>query len=312
MHTQSEKHLLEPSTNFATSGSIEWRKVPKIPETQPTQETDEKIHHQPAQERSHRYKMVKITEKLEYEDCEDSSEIERRPSSSPNSCTPEQLSGKTHYCLPQRKENGHEFENIQLNLKKTLTEEKNDRKILIPKVKKVKFIPNKKAENHKSKRQNIIYCGSKRKTSFECTDLGDRKSVKQILISEKCLDQELLFSTGSKSASTSSQSLKEIPLKKLKSDDSLILDQDDSKFDLDIPDNLMMRKSKSLFPPVFSFCPPAPHNTTKFYCQLRKLPSLPNFEKIDETSDEETFSFSGNMQEPCESMCGLVTGEMFS
>lgn len=169
-------------------------------------------------------------------------------------------------------------------------------KALIPRVRRVEQIQNRQEGINQTKCQNNIYCGLKRKAPSDTAEEETLHSEKPKIGSEKRRDKRPDIKIIKKSQSLNEFRFKELVMKKIKTQNDISLDFDkfDDLFDLDTTSSLRMKRSKSMLKPIFSFCPPAPHNTTKFYCQLRKLPSLPNFNKIDEVSDEESNSFDEN------------------
>mmetsp|Transcript_36370 Transcript_36370/g.35990 ORF Transcript_36370/g.35990 Transcript_36370/m.35990 type:complete len:181 (-) Transcript_36370:80-622(-) len=166
----------------------------------------------------------------------------------------------------------------------------------LPKVRRTKQIQNRQEGINQTKCQNNIYCGLKRKVPSSTVEVENLNSEKPLLNFEKRDDEGSDIKIIKKSQSLNTFRFKELVMKKIKTQNDLSLDFDkvDDPFDLDMESSLRMKRSKSMLKPIFSFCPPAPHNTTKFYCQLRELPSLPNFNKIDEVSDEESDSFNEN------------------
>ena len=68
-----------------------------------------------------------------------------------------------------------------------------------------------------------------------------------------------------------------------------------------------LRRARSLIRPIVMLCPPAPKHSIQFLNHfLKKNLNFPNYERIDESSEESDHAFDENSPETCESMWGML------
>lgn len=256
---------------------------------------------------------MKTTETLEEEDLElqglesgsnnKITKIEPSTHMSPHIFSPVEPKGKTHFCLRKRIGKKHQFENIQLTLKGRVISKGKAERILI--TQNSTKLGVKKRTNNKSKGHKAICWGLKRQPISETTEPNSEEPVRMAeeLNSEE--EDELRIQVEKRSKSQNNFRWQQPELKKVKTENILFTNSDEEEFDLAVSEPMEMRKTKSMFQFKYSDCPPAPHNTTSFICQLRELPPRPNFDRFEETSEEgEEESFDPEVFGTMKSMAG--------